>query len=186
MTKVSELIKMAMRLVGRFDCADTYGDGTLTDEQATLVKNLLYCFNAVADELVRHYFPVAAEESFDTADGTVYFTSFSNPLCKVISVKDADGKPVAFRQYYDRVEAEKLAFTVKYYALHKAKGEDDDSGLDARMGDVLIAYGMAAEYCLINGECALAELWENRYRSELDRTLCDLPQGGCIAPRRWI
>lgn len=186
MTNVSELIKKTMRLVGRFSTAETYGDGDLTDEESTLVKNLLYCFNAVADELTRHYFPVVEEQSFNVSSGKVYFTKFTYSVGKIISVADKNGKAVKYRHYYDHIETDADYITVKYCALHSSKEEDEESGLDQRMGDVLISYGMAAEYCLINGECALAELWENRYRAELDRTLSDLPSGGYIAPRRWI
>lgn len=186
MTNVSELIKKAMILVGRYDAAQTYGDGDLTDEQSVLVKNLLYCFNAVADELTRHYFPVIVEQSFTAVSGKVYFTKFTYNPGKVVSVTDSDGNAVKYKQYYDRIEVDENYVVVKYCALHSTKEETDESGLDGRMGDVLVSYGMAAEYCLINGECSLAEMWENRYRAELDRTLADLPSGGYIAPRRWV
>lgn len=186
MTNVSELIKKTMRLIGRFSTAETYGEGDLSDEENSLVKNLLYCFNAVADELTRHYFPVVQEQSFTVSSGKVYFTKFSYNPAKIISVTDSSGSRVKYERFYDRIETEADYVTVKYCALHSSKEEDDESGLDSRMGDVLITYGMAAEYCLINGECALAELWENRYRAELDRTLSDLPSGGYVAPRSWL
>ncbi len=186
MTQVKELIKEAMRLIGRFDAADNYGTVDETDEHGAIAKSLLYCFNAVADELTRHYFPVTAVESVSDTDGKLYFSSLNNPLLKVYSLTDSRGYKVKFEQFPDRMEFLGSDLTLKYAALHSPCEENDDCDLDKRMGEKLITYGMVAEYCLIIGECSLAEQWENRYRRELDRSLADLPNGGYLPPRRWV
>ena len=54
------------------------------------------------------------------------------------------------------------------------------------VGDALISYGVAAEYMLIEGDISCAEMWESKYRTEIDRQLSLLPVRGRIPPRRWI
>ncbi len=186
MTLVKDLIQKTMRLVGRADAAEVYGAAEPDAEHQLLVKNLLYCFNAVADELLRHYFPTNAKQAVSVTEGKFYFSSLSAPPLRLISVTDGNGNAVPYQLFPDHLELSADSVVIDYVALHAAKQENEQSGLDGRMGDKLIIYGMAAEYCLINGECGLAELWENRYRVELDRSMADLPASARIPPRRWV
>ena len=39
---------------------------------------------------------------------------------------------------------------------------------------------------LIEGDISCAEMWESKYRTEIDRQLSLLPVRGRIPPRRWI
>ncbi len=186
MTTVKQLIAGTMTAVGRADAASAYADDSADAEQRELAVNLLYCFNAVADQLVRHYFPVTAEEKVYAKNGAVLYSEFSRPVLRVYTVRDRSGRAVKYSALPDRILTDVSPVTVKYAALHSVCGENDESGLDARMSDELIIYGMASEYCLINGECALADEWERRYRGEIELALADLPRWGYMPPRRWV
>ena len=48
------------------------------------------------------------------------------------------------------------------------------------------AYGATAEYLVIAGDTACADMWERRYREEIERRIALSPSGAAIPPRRWI
>lgn len=184
--KVKDIIIYACRLIGRDDVAAAFLSGeTLTAEQSETVETLLYCQSAVEDELARFYFPLVREEQLASADGQYEFSSFALPPVKILSVKSG-GAEVNYRLLTKGIKAEANQITVTYGYSPQKKNISDESEYSAPIGERLIAAGVAAEFCVINGEVKEAELWEGVYRREIDRAQkkCDRPAH--IPPRRWV
>ena len=184
--KVKDIIASALKLLGRADLVSALSSVSNADKEGQeLINTLLYCFNAVEDELARHYIPLRAKEEMQSADTLFYFNSFGhNP----VSIKrvTADGKKVKFAIFATYMQVDAKEITVEYEYAPERKELSGECDYGAEVGEYLIALGMAAEYSLINGEAEFASQWESKYRERLDKVQRTLPVCEKIPPRRWI
>lgn len=184
---IKEIAVCAFKMLGRSDIAQTLASGgTLDTESAEKTETLLYCVNAVEDELARYYFPVKLSETLSAADGKYYFSDFSNRPVKILSVT-ADGKSVEYKLFAQYVFCAEKKITVEYeYAPPKKQLEDKSAFDGTAVCEKLVAAGAAAEYSLVAGSVQLAELWESRYREEIDLARCKFRTHASVPPRRWV
>lgn len=149
------------------------------------VETVLYCFNAAEDEVARRYMPLTRREEIASPDGRFYFAAFARPPVRINAVK-AGGRSVGYELFTEYLRADSNKISVEYDFAPLRKDIDGASDFGAEVGEYMLAYGAAAEYCLINGEAEAAGLLEGRYRAEIDGAQRRLPSGGRIPPRRWI
>lgn len=181
---VKDVIVCAARLLSRADIADALSSSdSPAGEQGETTAALLYCANAVEDELSRHYFPIVTSEFLNGAGGTYSFSKFSRAPVKILKVV-ADGKEMDFTVTATSLNADAPHITVTYECAAKKKKIADESEFGA-LSENLLALGVAAEYCLIQGEISLAEEFENRYRRAIDAALSK-SRARRIPPRRWV
>ena len=182
--KIKQIISEACELLARGELAGKVAAGSgLSDEENETVKTLLYCANAVEDELARNYFPLYATEKFTPKGGAVYFSQFKNTPVKIMSVKRG-GTGLDFKLHPQYIEVNADFIEVEYAYSPAKKGLEDDSSFPA-LSPSLAACGVAAEYCLIEGEISRAQGWESRYREMIDKARAKL-RPAHIPPRRWV
>lgn len=184
--KVIDIICDTMRLTGRTAVADSIEDDSLTDEAERLKRALLTYLNAVLDELARGYFPLDTEEEMSSENCVYEFAGFLKAPLKINRVLSS-GNAVEWHIYPDYLRADAKNITVYYEYLPPVLKENDEFfypvfAVNAR----LVEYGMAAEYFLVAGDSEAYNLWESRYRSEIEMLLSRSSVRGRIPPRRWI
>ena len=183
---VADVIKDALIMLGREEDAEKFASGDYGEdgELSRTLAELLHCFNAVEDELSRGFFPLCREETLVCSGGRIYFTDFSRTPVKVVSVK-RNGRAARYVIEPEYITAADGSYTVKYEycpARKQLDGESDYPGYP--VGERLLACGVAAEYCLIEGAVEESESWESRYRGEIERLR---PYAkGVIPARGWI
>lgn len=188
---VSDVIKTALAFLDRQDAADKITAGTYAsdEEVSRLVTALLHCFNAVEDELARGYFKLSYEEALPAVNGKMYYTLFSKTPYKILSMK-RDGEDAEFREYKicpEYIEAEAGVYIVSYLFSPSKKTLEDSSDFPGYpIGERMLAYGIAAEYCLISGDLEASESWESRYRAEIERFRPREKADGVLPARYWI
>ena len=185
--KVKDIIVNALKLVGREDVASTLTTGgTPVGEAAEAVETLTYCFNAVEDELARFYFPLKNEETFTSYSGQYPYKIFSYRPVRILNVQSC-GADTAYEVFPEYLKSAASPITVKYEYSPPAKKLSGESAYDGCIvGERLVAYGAASEYCLINGEVQMANLFESKYREEIDRARQKCAADSRIPPRRWV
>ena len=185
--KVKDVIASALRLIGRAELIDDLSNPWNSDyeDAEEVVNTLLYCFNAVEDELSRKYIPLVASEEMLSPDTKFSYSDFQRYPVRIKRVT-VDGKRVDFEVFpkYLQVRAKKIVTEYEY--LPKRKKIDGDSDYDESVGEYLIALGIASEYSVINGEAEMADIWGKRYREQLDRVQRSLHVCENIPPRRWV
>lgn len=183
---VKQLLCDVLRMTGRADAAELCESGRTDEATERALHAVLLCVNAVADELARGYFPLRAEEDMSSAAGEYAFSSFAHMPCRIISVNgDRSGSTWAVRPL--RLVCGCTKARVEYeYVPERFESGDEFSYPDPAVGAYLVCLGAAAEYLLIEGDVACAEMWERKYREEIDRQLSLSPAGGKIPPRRWL
>ncbi len=169
---------------GDAENAEDKAAGPTCDEDE--IETLLYCVNAVEDELARYYFPLKTSENFNSENKIYPFENFAKRAVKVLSVTDGE-KPVNFKVFPKYLYADARNVCVEYEYSPDKKSVDDDSEYDGvAVGASLIAKGAASEFCIICGEMSLAELWESKYRQEIDLARKKVTVCGTLPPRRWV
>lgn len=182
---VNEMIIQTMRIIGRPDCAELMA-GTLNEETTRMKYTMLFCYNAVIDELARGYFPLKTREEMESDAGEYSLEDFSLTPIKIVRVT-VDEKPVEWRILPGYLECEEKKITVEYeYAPAQSSFGNDFAYPDGLVSATLVQYGMAAEYMLICGDIQGSAAWESKYRAEIDRLLALQPVRGRIPPRRWL
>lgn len=184
---VKEIIRDALYLLGRVDVAEKYESDYVTDNEGQrVIKTLLYCFNAVQDELARAYFPLKKTEIAQSLNGEIKVSALSEKPIRVLNVLGANGT-VDWRIFPDHISVKSGQVTVEYEYCPDKKSENEVVVFgDGAVGAVMVSYGMVAEYCLINGEIENANAWEEKYRREIDNALSSQKVKGRIPPRRWV
>ena len=184
---VSDVIKAAFEFVGRADVAEAVSDGSYTenDEFSRAAECALHCYNAVEDELARGFFPLVKEEELTAEDGRIYYTSFAGTPVRILAVISDKGQ-IGYRICPKYIEVKDGTYTVRYTCCPAKKQMDSASDYSGYpVGERLMAYGVAAEYCLICGNFEEIECWENRYKDEIER-LRPHERPRDIRARRWV
>lgn len=184
---IRDILISALRRIGREDIADeTERGGTPDGEAGDVVQTLLYCINATEDELARYYFPLKCTETLYSNEDKIFnFSEFLHTPVKIFGVKSG-GREIEYELRTNCLAADAKSIEVTYgYAPAKKTLADNSEFGDIGDGNIT-ALGAAAEYCLICGESALAEVWETRYREAIDRARKNCNWCAYIPPRRWI
>ena len=185
--QVKQLLADVMRMVGRPDAAEEWqSTAQLSGEAGRMQQAMLLCLNAVTDELARGYFPLRTSQKLLASDGGYAFSAFDHAPCRVLSVtcggREQKWSYSPFGVLCDAPEA-----LIEYeYVPEPFELTDEFSYPDAAVGIPLVCCGVAAEYMLIAGDTACAEMWESKYRAEIDRQLSRSASAGRIPPRRWL
>ncbi len=183
---VKDVIISALNILARTDLSEALSEGGIPEgEGGETVETLLYCFNAVEDELARRYVPLSAKEELRSYLGKFKYSDFSHSPVKIKRVL-VGGKEADYEQTPQYIAVNADTVTIEYEYAPSKKTLDGTSDFKTEVGERLMALGMAAEYCLINGEIEASELWEKKYRERIDEVQRALPSGGNIPPRRWV
>ncbi len=190
--KVKNIITRALRYINRADVIPAVENGTLSGEPKTVVDTLIYCFNAVEDELSRYYLPLVTQQTFSLTTHRLPYTAFEYTPVKILKVT-LNGKEAGYsvepkQLYIDFSETQYTNNTVsvKYGYAPSSKDIGGDSAYGDECGEKLIAYGISAEYMLLNGEMQLSSAWEERYRKEIETVQKSFPSAKHVPPRRWV
>lgn len=185
--KVKDVITSALRLIGRAELIDdiSYPSDSDYGDAEEVISTLLYCFNAVEDELARKYIPLVASEEMLSPDTKFPYSDFKHYPLRVKRVT-VDGSRADFEVFpkYLQVRARKI--TAEYEYVPARKKIDGDSDYDESVGEHLLALGIVSEYSVINGEAEMADVWEKKYREQIDKVQRSLHVCENIPPRRWV
>lgn len=185
MIKVKDVIILSLQMLGRADVSAAMEQDTLTDEQSAVIDTLVHCYNSVEDELARGYFPVAATQAVSISGGKFYYTALEHTPVKIVAVK-YNSKPVKYRLTPQYIATGALSAEIEYLYCPEAKTIEDDGEYDGgTVSGRLLAYGVAAEYCLIQGAAEESACWESKYKLAIDGARRLSPERRYIPPRRW-
>lgn len=146
---------------------------------------LARCANLTVGEIAAEYAPVDYTEMVETANGAVYFGSLKKDFLGIVGVTDECGNEVDYtlRTDYVKVPVGKILITYNYSPAKLAADDDVPVG-DRRITARIIAYGAAAEYCLISGRFDEALIFNNKYTAGLKAAL--FRPRGRVAERSWL
>jgi len=187
MTKIKEIVTLAAfylqeeEILGLPQMQDDF-QGVPTDDEA--LDKLLRCVNLVRSEIASDYYPLLTSENINCIDGRVDPVSLQKRIIDVKRITQ-NGKAVQFKVYPDTVKTAAGEVEIEYSYLPEDEGLDGDAGFSDKIAARVIAYGAAAEYCLITGLFEEAVIWEKRFKDSLfvsQRKKSEIR----VKPRKWL
>jgi len=164
------------------------GGVNLSDEDKTEAERelnmLLRCANLVIHEIASEYVHLKTYESFNTTDGHIRYSDFLKQPVDIYSVKK-EGNFCRFKLYPSELITQEGDVEV-YYTYLPDKVETTGN-LDFEEGKVngrIIAYGTAAEYCVICGLYEEAVIWDKRYKDSLFNSVKSI-KSVTLPERKW-
>jgi hypothetical protein len=167
--KVKEVIVAAAELIGdeAVKRVQAYLDGGEGDGEL-LATALLSCYNGVEVDLAVNYLPLKKEEGLETDTGAVTYASLTESALHIVRVTDEWGLSVRFDCYANYFKARVGKLFVTYTYSPKEKGLEEEVECHRLAGKRLLAYGVAAEYCLKEGLYDEAAVWEKKYKDAVN------------------
>ena len=186
MFTVENVVRLAAQMLGLGETAEEYFDGNPTDETKRIVQGLVGCFNLVENELAADYLPLVCEETLSTdEEGCIEYRRLSKKVAYIISVRDKFGATVNAKRMPMHLALDVGEYVVRYAALPAEKTANDRCEYEAGASARLLAYGVAAEYCLHKGLYAEHAAWDKKYKEAL-LIACKSRSGGWLKERAWI
>ncbi len=186
MFTVENVVRLAARMIGLEERAEEYFESKPSEETTRIIQGLVGCFNLVENELAVDYLPLVCEETLSTDEkGWIEYARLSKKVAYIISVRDEFGRIVHAKRMPTHLALDVGKYDVRYAALPAEKTTKDcceyETGVSAR----LLAYGVAAEYCLHKGLYAEHAAWNKKYKEAL-LIACKSRGGWSLKERAWI
>lgn len=184
--KVKNIIASALKLLSRNDIAEKLLlGGELNDEENEVLTTLLFCYNAVENEVALNYVSLTVTENVRSSMGEFYYSTFTHTPYRIKRVL-SDGKEIKYETCPKFIKADTEVATVTYDYAPLKKTIDDSSEFDIGVGEMLLAFGTAAEFSVIAGEIEAADMFESKYKEQLDIVRSSGRTSGYLPPRRWV
>ena len=165
------LVKAAVRAtaqaLGIADGVEAFLDGEETEEGKRDTELLVKCFNHVENELALDYLPLLAEDEVLSSTGAVRYAELTYPAVRIFCVEDGEGTSLKYTLFPDRLETSSGKLKIVYSYTPTEKGVDEESDYQTAVSERLFLYGMAAEYCLVEGELEAAGIWDKKYKEAI-------------------
>ncbi|MBQ4097674.1 MAG: hypothetical protein IJC72_00050 [Clostridia bacterium] len=181
---VKEILEIACTFVNRLDVKEHFSSGNGSDEVAKEAGVFIDLLNVVVNELACTYVPMITSEDVSATGGRIFYKDLKEKALKIIKVTDRSNAAVDYKYAYQYITVDQSFVTVFYEYSPKKVGIDDEVGyLEKDVPARVIAYGVAAEYLLVNGDFDEAVTWHKRYTDAI-AALC-LPKNKKAAGRLW-
>ena len=182
---VKAAVRATAQALGIADGVEAFLDGEETEEGKKDTELLVKCFNRVENELALDYLPLLAEDEVLSSTGVVRYAELTYPAVRVFRVEDGDGTSLKSTLFPDRLETSSGTVKVVYSYTPNEKSVDEESDYQTAVSERLFLYGMAAEYCLAEGELEAAGIWDKKYKEAIAAAYRLRPVKR-IRSRRWV
>ena len=186
MLTVENVVRLAAQMLGLEEKADEYFGGNSSEETTRIIQGLVNCFNLVENELAVDYLPLVCEETLSTDEqGNIEYARLAKKVAYIISVRDEFGAIVKAKRMPTQLALGVGEYVVRYAALPVEKTAKDRCEYETGVSARLLAYGVAAEYCLHKGLYAEHAAWNKKYKEAL-LIACKCRGVGRLKERAWI
>lgn len=183
---IKEILKTVATVTSRKDLKEYLenGEGEISENTQETVNSLIELTNLVINELACSYIPSVTLEEVTPKAGRIYFKDLSKTPLKVLRVVDTAGSNLSFKIFPEFITVDMQKVLVEYeYAPDKVGLDDEICYMEKDVPVRVIAYGVAAEYCITEGDFDQAVMWHKRYTDAIS-DIC-VPKNTRAAKRRW-
>lgn len=161
---VKEILNQAATLSGREDVIFGIEENSLaTDDTLSAINVMVRLLNMVISELSASFIPLITIEEINASE-KVYYKDLSKNAIEILGVYDCQGYDIAFEVFYDHVKISKPCNKIKYKYRHTNYGIDDEIDYTEKdISPAILAYGLAAEFALSEGDFDRACTMHDRY-----------------------
>lgn len=184
--QIKEIIKISALLLGRTNVIDYLDQKENCGEDALpTVNTFVGLSNLVINELACTYIPMCKTETVNVEGGKLYYGQLSERALKIRAVYNEDGKSVSFSEKPEYIDCPYSQVSVEYEFAPSNYGLEDEIGyMEKDVPARVIAYGVAAEFCISEGLFEQAITHHDRYVFALSE-IC-VPKNATIKRRGFI
>ncbi len=180
--KINEVIKLSCDFLGLSELKELVGAEDVSGLEKDKLNDMLTCANLAYEEIVTEYLPILTTEEVETEDGKISYSSLSNPISGIISVKDENSGEISYSLSADHIDTRAGKTQITYQIMPQKFDFGDE--LSVIFPDRLLSYGTAREYLFMQGMSDEAVIYEKRFKEALisfvrKKSLSHLPK------RQW-
>lgn len=162
------------------------GENEADDVQNSEINTLVACCNLVVNQVASEYITLTDTKTITTSSGVVNYGSLSSKtIVDILKVK-LNGVEVDYKCNANSLVTSPGTLEIEY--AYQPSVSYLNSTIDFnnfKLSDRVLAYGVVAEYCYINGRYDDATIWDNRFKTSL--TNINRPRREIkIKQRLWI
>ena len=184
-----DILKIVCVFLKKEDFLETQSFGGTTqptNSQTKEINHMLRCLNLVVNQISSDYIPLLKKETITPTNGKVLLGDLSKTVIDVIRVEDKFGIRVNYKMFPDYFETINGEINV-LYSYEPAEVSELSSEIESfsqKIGERVIAYGVAMEYCFICGLHDDDKKKEKRFKDAL--LIASRKKGEIKLPkRRW-
>lgn len=182
---VKEIIKTSATLLGREEVVKYIDGGQGDADTLSKVNVLTRLINLVINELAGSFIPMIKSEEISVLNDKIYYKDLSENLLNIVSVTDMHGNEISYEKKHEYIAVNLKNAIVEYEYLPANYGLEDSVGYEEnQVSSRVLAYGLAAEFCITEGAFDEAVMWHKRYADGIER-LC-IPSSRSIKGRCFI
>ena len=181
---VIDIIKQASTLSGREDVVKylTY-DQPSSEDTLLAVDVMVRLINMVVSELSASFLPLITEQTINATE-IIRYSDLEKNAIEILNVYDINGDEVPFTVYYDSVKISRPCNKIKYKYTHSTYTLNDSLDYtDKDISSAVLAYGLAAEFALSEGDFERACTMHERYVEGVSAIF--KPKNKCVKAREW-
>lgn len=169
---IKSILKTACLFLNKEDLCekiDVEDFDSLSEAYKSQINFLLKCLNLTYQEIASDYIPLLKKESISFVDGEILLSSLSKKFLEVVSLRSKNGEKVKYKIYPDYIEAniDEADMVYKYLPSNLTSLSSTIETFANRVSEITLAFGVAMEYCFINGLHEDAAVWERRFKDAL-------------------
>lgn len=170
---VRDVLKNAITYLGLSDLLSTTtfsGSLTPTEQQEIEINTLVACCNLVVNEVASEYITLKNSVNLTSNTGIIYYSQISDKVIVDILKVIKNGVELKFECLPDKLKTESGNLIVEF-AYQPNLNMTISSTIDFnnfKLNERVLAYGVVAEYCFINGRYDDAAIWDNRFKTSLN------------------
>ena len=187
---IKNILKIACLFLGKENIVNVLNledYETASDSEKSEVQFLISCLNLVYEEVATDYIPLYVRENVSLDDNKILIKSLSKKLLEVISIKDRNGYKVKYKNFPNHLEVDGVASEIlyRYQPDEISKIDDEIECFSNKITEKVFAFGVAMEYCFIQGLYDDAQIWEKRFKDAL-LVRASKKSNMKLPVRRWI
>ena len=164
--KIKDVVKKTAVLLDREDVA-FFIDNGYADQNDSVKRDVaafVTAVNFVINELATEYIPALKTERVTAVSGKVFFSALRYAVTEINKVEDENGNEVNFKVFPEYLSVEGDTVYVSYVAQPSFSDLDEQVVYEeSALPLYVIAYGAAAEICMIQGRFDEAKEWKEKF-----------------------
>lgn len=171
--KAKEILKNVCVYLGKEELLQSNIFEDCGEEPSTLnqleLDKMLNCINLIVDEIASDYLPITKEKEITLTNGEIDVFEIDKDIHEIISIKNKFGKSLKYKYLNNKIICLASKVVVCYTVHPKKVVEIDDEAecFGGRLGERVLAYGVASEYCFLEMLYDDATIWESRFKNSL-------------------
>ena len=171
--EVKNIIKKVCNLLGDSALLTAIDANTFTEEQQKEINLLTECVNLTNANIATNYVRLTDSKSINNYYGKVQYSAISNrAIFNIVSVKNDRNKDIDFSLNQSGLSADKGMIKIRFtYFPDNVCYDDEISDYPTKISERDFVYGTLSEYLYAKGVFDEAQMWEERFKTEMQSKL---------------